>query len=450
MNHIPYVMNNNQKPVLSNEYLTHEPEPFLNQQTEINETDPSDQSVQMTVTTEEQFLLLNSMYDGCLNAADDQHTGSLVLDYLTEYNEEFDHYVIRSNPEAEKIFARIEAVKRIVDQHLVQAYHESQPNSLFGMAGIKYAVGDKKLVQLLKKVIEQGCEPLEKYDCEHSKIIVKAFNETLNQFDKGDLCSYFNFPNDQIIGVNLNGTQIFIIFAKLMNQFVERIYQLTQEQEFKYQQKKRMDRSRYQQKVATECVDAILAEHSRIVVVRVDFRYGKLQDPSLSQVKEDLSTCLRYIKRTESLNVLGYCWKLEFAEKTGYHYHCFFFLDGRQHSQDIKLAQQIGEIWKKVVGSEGAYHNCNLDAHNGKHPEIGIGTVQRNDLDKYRILIEVIRYITKRDQFIVHKRILEDEEKERELIDKKTYFVRVFGTSINKKVVKKKSKPTVNTQQEGA
>ena len=450
MNQIPYVMNNNQKPVLSNEYLTHVPEPFLNQQTEINETDPSDQSVQMTVTTEEQFLLLNSMYDGCLNAADDQHTGSLVLDYLTEYNEEFDHYVIRSNPEAEKIFARIEAVKRIVDQHLVQAYHESQPNSLFGMAGIKYAVGDKKLVQLLKKVIEQGCEPLEKYDCEHSKVIVKAFNETLNQFGIGDLYSHFNFPNDQIIGVNLNGTQIFIIFAKLMNQFVERIYQLTQEQEFKYQQKKRMDRSRYQQKVATECVDAILAEHSRIVVVRVDFRYGKLQDPSLSQVKEDLSTCLRYIKRTESLNVLGYCWKLEFAEKTGYHYHCFFFLDGREHSQDIKLAQQIGEIWKKVVGSEGAYHNCNLDAHNGKYPEIGIGTVQRNDLDKYRILIEVIRYITKRDQFIVHKRILEDEEKERELIDKKTYFVRVFGTSINKKVVKKKSKPTVNTKQEGA
>ena len=442
MNQIPYVMNNNQKPVLSNEYLTHVPEPFLNQQTEINETDPSDRSVQMTVTAEEQFLLLNSMYDGCLNAADDQHTSSLVLDYLMQFNDDDDHYEIRSNPEAEKIFARIEAVKRIVDKHLVQAYHKSHPNSFFGKVGIEYAVGDKKLVQLLKKVIEQGCEPLEKYDCEHSKVIVKAFNETLNQFGIDDLYSHFNFPNDQIIGVNLNGTQIFIIFAKLMNQFVERIYQLTQEQEFKYQQKKRMDRSRYQQKVATECVDAILAKHSRIVVVRVDFRYGKLQDPSLSQVKDDLRTCLRYIKRTESLNVLGYCWKLEFAEKTGYHYHCFFFLDGREHSQDIKLAQQIGEIWKKVVGSEGAYHNCNLDAHNSKYPEIGIGTVQRNDLDKYRILIEVIRYITKRDQFIVHKRILEDEEKERELTHKKAYFVRVFGTSF-------KIKHTVNAKQEG-
>ncbi|MEQ1130337.1 YagK/YfjJ domain-containing protein [Acinetobacter johnsonii] len=442
MNQIPYVMNNNQKPVLSSEYLTHVPEPFLNQQTEINETDLSDQSVQMTVTAEEQLLLLNSMYDGCLNAADDQHTGSLVLDYLTEYNEEFDHYVIRSNPEAEKIFARIELVNRIIEKQYVQAYQELHINNPLKKSYNKYGMVDKQLIHLLKKVIEQGCKPLEKYDCEHSKIVVQAFNEILSQFDRRDLHSFFNTPNEPFAVNSPAGAKVFISFIQLMNQFVERIYQLTQEQEFKYQQKKRMDRSRYQQKVATECVDAILAEHSRIVVVRVDFRYGKLQDPSLAQVKEDLRTCLRYIKRTESLNVLGYCWKLEFAEKTGYHYHCFFFLNGRKHSQDIKLAQQIGEIWKKVVGSEGAYHNCNLDAHNGKYPEIGIGTVQRNDLDKYRILIEVIRYITKRDQFIVHKRILEDEQKERELTDKKTYFVRVFGTSF-------KIKPTVNAKQEG-
>lgn len=118
-------------------------------------------------------------------------------------------------------------------------------------------------------------------------------------------------------------------------------------------------------------------------------------------------------------------------------------MDGREHSQDIKLAQQIGEIWEKVVGSEGAYHNCNLDAHNGKYAEVGIGTLQRNDKDKYRILIEVIRYITKRDQFIVHKRVLEDEDKERRLGNKKGYFVRVFGTSL-------KIKPTVNAKQEGA
>ncbi|MCK4088608.1 inovirus Gp2 family protein [Acinetobacter radioresistens] len=443
MNQSPYVMSNNQINGLPSDYLTQVPGPFLNQTTEIVDTDLADQSIQITATPEQQLSLLNPMYDQCLKAADDQHTSSLVLDYLTEFDEERDHDVIRSNPEAEKIFTRIELVKRIIEKQLIQAYKELHPNNLLRKAGNKYGVVDKTLIALLKNVLEQGVGPLEKYDCEHNKIVVQAFNEILGQCDPRDLHSFFNYPNDLFAVKSSGGTQLFIIFAELMNQVVERIYQLTQEQAFKYQQKKRSDRSRYQQKMATKCVDEILTKHSRILVIRVDFRYGKLQDPSLAQVKEDLRTCLRHIKRTQSLNVLGYIWKLEFAEKTGYHYHCFFFLDGREHSQDIKLAQQIGEIWEKVVGSGGAYHNCNLDAHNGKYAEVGIGTLQRNDKDKYRILIEVIRYITKRDQFIVHKRVLEDEDKERQLGNKKGYFVRVFGTSL-------KIKPTVNAKQEGA
>lgn len=449
MNQIPYVMNTNQKPILSPEYLTQVPEQFLNHQAEINETDLLVQSVQVTVTPEQELSLFNSMYDEYLNTPDDQHTSSLVLDYLTSYNDEYDHYAIRSNPEAEKIFARIALAERIIEKQQLQAYKELHPNNLLRKAGNKYGVVDKQLIQLLKKVIEQGCEPLEKYDCEHSKIVVQAFNGILSQFDHRDLYSFFNSPNEPFAVKSSNGTQLCINFAELMNQFVERIYQFTQEQEFKYQQKKRMDRSRYQLKVAIECVDAILAQHSRIMVARVDFRYGKTQDPRLTQVKEDLGTCLRYIKRTKNLHVLGYIWKLEFAENTGYHYHCFFFLDGRHHSQDIKLAQQIGEIWKKVVGSEGAYHNCNLDAHNGKYSKVGIGTLQRNDLEKYRILIEVIRYITKRDQFIVHKQVLEDEEKEWISSKKKIYFTRVFGTSIDKKVAKLMGRPAKDKKQQG-
>ncbi|CAB1207513.1 YagK/YfjJ domain-containing protein [Acinetobacter bouvetii] len=449
MNQSPYVMSNNHINTLPSEYLTLVPEPFLNPTTEIVDTDPADRSIQITATPEQQLSLLNPMYDECLKATDDQHTSSLVLDYLTEFDEEYEHYVIRKNPEAEKIFARIALVKRIIEKQLVQAYKELHPNNILRKAGNNYGVVDKTLIALLKNVIGQGFGPLEKYDCEHNKIVVQAFNEILGQCDHRDLHSFFNSPNDLFAVKSSDGTQIFIIFAELMNQVIERVYQLTQEQAFKYQQKKRSDRSRYQQKMAMKCVDAVLANHSRIVVIRVDFRYGKIQDPSLAQVKEDLRTCLRYIKRTQNLHVLGYIWKLEFAEKTGYHYHCFFFLDGREHSQDIKLAQQIGEIWKKVVGSEGAYHNCNLDAHNGKYAEIGIGTLQRNDQDKYRILIETIRYITKRDQFIVHKRVMEDEEKERQLSSKKAYFTRVFGTNVADDFSKKMGRPVVNAKQEG-
>lgn len=449
MNQTSYDMSNNCNLFFSNECFTQVAEPFVDHQTEINEKGPFEQPVQTIVTPEQEFSLFNPMYEGCLNAADDQHTSSLVLDYLTTYNEESNQSEIRSNPEAEKIFTQIAFVQRIIEKEHVQAYKELPPNHLLVKAGNMYRVVDKRLNQLLKLVIEQGCKPLEKYDCEHSKIVVQAFDEILSQFDHGDFHAFFDFPYELLTVKSLDGTQFTIRRAELLNQFVERVYQLTQEKEFKYQQKKRMDRSRYQLKVATECVDAILVENSRIVIARVDFRYGKTQDPSLEQVKKDLRTCLRFIKRTKNLHVLGHTWKLEFAENTGYHYHCFFFLDGRHHSQDIKLAQQIGEIWKKVVGIEGAYHNCNLDAHNGKYKEVGIGTLQRNDLEKYRILIDVIRYITKRDQFIVHKQFLEDVEKERKII-KKAYFTRVFGTSIDKKVAKLMGRPAKNAKQGGA
>ncbi len=249
---------------------------------------------------------------------------------------------------------------------------------------------------------------------------------------------------------NTDGTITSICYAELINLFIERLYLLTQEKEFKYQQKKRRERSQYQQKVATECVDTILAKHSRIVIARVDFRYGKTQNPELAQVKADLITCLRYLKRTSNLRILGYLWKLEFAEKTGYHYHCFFFLDGRKHSQDIKLAQQIGEVWKRVIGDEGTYYNCNIDAHNGKYKDVGIGTLHRSDKQKYEYLIKAIRYITKRDQFIVHKRIKQDEENEQNLRNDKAYFIRVFGKNIAKDVAIKMGKSLKNTGQKEA
>jgi hypothetical protein len=60
---------------------------------------------------------------------------------------------------------------------------------------------------------------------------------------------------------------------------------------------------------------------------------------------------LRYLKRTSNL-ILGYLWKLNLP-KNGYHYHCFFFLDGRNTLRTLNLAQQIGEIWEKVIGDEG-------------------------------------------------------------------------------------------------
>ncbi|KGT46398.1 inovirus-type Gp2 protein [Acinetobacter sp. HR7] len=417
-----------------------------------NETvnaDSADVAGQLESLADEQgFSLIHPIYNEYLNVADDQHSGSLTLDYLTYFNDELDHYEIESNPEAEKVFARISLVELILKNAYMQAYQKKI--SPFCSKKTKYVAIDKVFIESVKRVLLQGCDPLKQYDCEHSRIVVEAFNDVFGACIEFDFNVSFKFPNDLVKIECQKGDVKTLIFADQVNQFVERLSELTQEQEFKYQQKKRKDRSRYQQKVAMACVDAILAKHSRIVITRLDFRYGKNQDPSLSQVKEDLRVFLRYLKRTQNLKVLGYIWKLEFAEKTGYHYHCFFFLDGRFHAQDIKLAQQIGEIWIKVIGQEGVYHNCNLDAHRGKYREVAIGTLKRDDHLKYQHLIMAIRYITKRDQFILHKRVIIDEDGERKRLGKSNYFIRVFGTSIDKNLAKNMGRPKTQLTQEGA
>ncbi|MEB3755196.1 YagK/YfjJ domain-containing protein, partial [Acinetobacter sp. MD2(2019)] len=377
------------------------------------------------------------------HAADDQHASSFVLDYLLDFNAELNQYEIRSNPEAQRIFLEIEFVTYVLKNNVIKAYRQITSEFRHG----QYEPIDPYFVKCLKQILKQGFDPLEKYDCEHHAILMQAYDAILKDYFHTDL--YLHYANDKVQTINSDGTCTTIGYAELINSFVERLYLLTQEKAFKYQQKKRMDRSRHQFKVAKQCVDWILAKHSRIVVIRIDFRYGKNQNPELAQVKADLITCLRYLKRTITLHFLGYLWKLEFAEKTGYHYHCFFFLDGRKHCQDIKLAQQIGEVWKRVVGDEGAYYNCNLDAHKGKYHNIGIGMLSRSDQQKYQYLMDAIRYITKKDQFIVHKRIQQDEQNEQNLRQNKAYFIRVFGTNIAADVALKMNKSIRHpTQQE--
>jgi hypothetical protein len=67
--------------------------------------------------------------------------------------------------------------------------------------------------------------------------------------------------------------------------------------------------------------------------------------------------------------------------------------------------------------------------------DVGIGTATSHDKQKYEYLIKAIRYITKRDQFIVHKRLsrMKRMSKTLEMIKPTSY---VFGKNIAKDVDK--------------
>ncbi|MCU4578461.1 inovirus Gp2 family protein [Acinetobacter courvalinii] len=374
---------------------------------------------QITHDPDQHFQLMESEYEAYFKADDSQHSSSLVLDHQLEFSEESQAYILRSNPELEKIFTRIKFVNLIADKGVVRACRLLGENNPLKVMGIQYEYADKELQELLKQLFRQGFELLEQYDCEHNRVVLQAFNEVLKPVYHADF--EFIYLNDPMTITNLDGTTRIGVFAELLDQFVEQTYWLTQEKEFKYQQKKRKDRARNQFESAKQCVDLALEQRSRVLIIRLDLRFGKTQNPSLEQVKKDLRTFLRHVGRTKNLNILGYIWKLEFGERRGFHYHFIFILDSRDHSQEIKLAQQIGQIWEKVIGVEGTFHNCHFKAVNNQYDKLAIGRLHRDEQQKYQYLLGLLRYFAKKDQFILHKNIGKE---------------RTLGTSIDKNIAK--------------
>ncbi|WP_343621957.1 YagK/YfjJ domain-containing protein [Acinetobacter proteolyticus] len=375
---------------------------------------------QITHDPDQHFQLMESEYESCFKADDSQHSSSLVLDHQLEFSEELQAYSLLRNPELEKIFTRIKYVSLIVEKGLVRACRLLGENNPLKVMGNKYEYADKELQELLKQLFRQGFESLEQYDCEHNEVVLKAFNEVLKPVYHADF--EFIYLNDPMTITNLDGTTRIGVFAELLDQFVERTYWLTQEKEFKYQQKKRKGRARNQFESAKQCIDLILEKHSRVLVIRIDPRYAKNQNPSIDQVKKDLRTFLRSVGRTKNLKILGYIWKLEFGQRRGFHYHFIFILDSRNHSQEIKLAQQIGQIWEKVIGVEGTFHNCHFKAVNNQYDKLAIGRLHRHEHQKYQYLLGLLRYFAKKDQFILHKNVGKE---------------RTLGTSIDKNIAKK-------------
>lgn len=376
------------------------------------------------------FQLLESEYESYFKVDDTQHSDSLVLGHQLEFSEELQAYIFRRNPELEKIFTRIKFVSLIVEKELIRACRPLGENNPLKLMLKKYEYIDKELQQLLKLLFRQGFEPLDQYDCEHNRVVLQAFNEVLKPVYNADF--EFISLNDPMIITNLDDTSRNSLCAEWLDQFVERTYLLTQEKEFKYQQKKRMDRARNQFKSAKQCVDLALEQRSRVLIIRLDLRFAKTQNPSVDQVKKDLRTFLRHVGRTDNLNILGYIWKLEFGQRRGFHYHFIFILDSRDHSQEIKIAQQIGQIWEKVIGVEGTFHNCHFKAVNNQYDKLAIGRLHRHEQQKYQYLLELLRYFAKKDQFILHKNIGKE---------------RTLGTSIDRDTKKSMGRPKRTEQQ---
>lgn len=151
-------------------------------------------------------------------------------------------------------------------------------------------------------------------------------------------------------------------------------------------------------------IDRLFANHSRLLVVRVDLGYlhsvrkvGELEPISYKQARMHRKMFFYRLRQHYRVRMHGYAWSLNHAASKGYHYHVLLFFDSNQARSDYKIAEELGSLWKEVTRASGIYHNCNAE----QYAERGIGMVHVADKDAMRALkLNVAAYLTKPDYYV--------------------------------------------------
>ena len=114
------------------------------------------------------------------------------------------------------------------------------------------------------------------------------------------------------------------------------------------------------------------------------------------------------LKNAQSNALLGgikaYIWKIEEGGKAGLHLHFLVFYSGAYRG-DVHIAKSIGEYWETTVTQGlGAYWSSNSTASKERLAErglpVGVGQVDRKDLQGREGVLQVIRYLAKPGQEI--------------------------------------------------
>lgn len=155
-------------------------------------------------------------------------------------------------------------------------------------------------------------------------------------------------------------------------------------------------------------IDALFAQHSRMLVVRVDLSYQSGFVSGREDFYGDVKKVkAHWAKMQKDLHkgipvdgLLGFACKLEYGQLKGFHFHLLLFYNGTNHRQDGVLARMVGEYWRdSITAGAGRYFNCN--AVKEKYKYLGIGMISFNQLDRVSALKNrVASYLTKVDYWI--------------------------------------------------
>lgn len=315
-----------------------------------------------------------------------------------------DTYVIVENPLIDSCFSCINTVRYIHNESIQSVFKVNDD-------GTCVRTDDKGLALYLKHPYSLKDLAGSNYECEHTKVFLKAFQNAVSPFIyDGDIPYLWRSePNRLFYVYDEESGQLksSMTTAQLKNALVMEIYILTNMPDFKSALYARLDKSKRQYKRARKLVQALRDTFSKVLVIRIDFCWkASIEDDStFNEMKANFAQLLKSFHHSKDLpNIVGYLWKLEFGEKKGYHFHCIFFMDGNKFQSDTHYSEMIGQRWTEITLGKGYYFNCHRDKIKYRH--LAIGMARHSDQTFFDNLDQVLVYICKQDQFLIDKRLL--------------------------------------------
>jgi hypothetical protein len=194
-------------------------------------------------------------------------------------------------------------------------------------------------------------------------------------------------------------------YVRKLNQGVHRVREQVRSEAFGRKLESRRRSVDKNAKSLRDYIDALLAAHGKLLAVRVDLSYknaGQINHPGApreetAQAIKDRDRFFRELKKQPfAEHYLGCVWKMEYGLFRGPHFHVLLFFDGAKVRQDGLFAKLAGNLWGQITQGHGDYYNCN--AHKERYGKaLGIGMINRSDLEKRALLQVAASYLVKVD-----------------------------------------------------
>jgi len=240
--------------------------------------------------------------------------------------------------------------------------------------------------------------------CEEFGLVTATFNQVIpnDPYILFDLVKFPNFPLN-VIDVNGIPTDHEKSVAVISNSIIYGIFKGLKDPKFVQKVNDRRKMARRREKNVLIYIDKLRKKYSRLLGVRVDF-YLPADKKHLThkEIVAHFHTILQKLRRSKSMSLKGYVWKLEQGVDQALHIHGFFFFCGSKHREDISLGRMIGEMWDKQIDGNHSYFNCNTSKNRKKYKYDALGVINRDDQTKYDNIAKVIHYFAKFEQYVLH------------------------------------------------